>query len=87
MLLSNFSQPERIIPYPRTIICNNCEEMNVSGDILNAGGNVKDEEDYEFTASFFKVLPTVIEDITKNNLTKMKLGNLIPHRDIENIEE
>ena len=60
MILYEFSQAERIITCPRENICNNCEEMNVSGDILNAGGNVKDEEDYEFTASFFKVLPTVI---------------------------
>ena len=46
--------------------------MNVSGDILNAGGNVEYHEDYGFTGSFFKVSPIVINDSTKKKLMKMK---------------
>ena len=65
MVLSEFSQVKRIIPCPRTIICNNCEEMNVLGDILNTGDNVKDQEDYGFTGSFFKIACTVIYEYTK----------------------
>ena len=41
MLLSEFSREEIIIPCPRKIICNNCEQMNVLGDIFNDDGNVK----------------------------------------------
>ena len=44
---------------PRTIICNTCEKMNVSGDILNAGGNVEVLEDYGFKGSFFKTPPSL----------------------------
>ena len=65
MLLSEFSQSEKIIPCPRKIICNNCEQNNLLGDILNAGDNVDDEEDYGFTESFFKISPSVIDDYTK----------------------
>ena len=46
--------------------------MNVSGNILNAGGNVEYQEYYGFTASFFKNSPFVIDNITKNELMKMK---------------
>ena len=44
---------------------------------LNAGGNVEDQEDYGFTASFFKIAPTVIYDITKYKLMNMQLRKLI----------
>ena len=46
-------------------MCNNCEQMNVLDDILNAGDNVEDQEDYGFTGSFLKIAPTVIDDSTK----------------------
>ena len=55
MLLSKFLQAQIIIPCHRTIICNNCEQMNVLGDILNAGDNEEDQEDYGFTGSFSKI--------------------------------
>ena len=57
MLLSEFSQAEKIISYPRTIICNKCEQNNLFGDIFNAGDNVDDQEDYGFTGSFFNPPP------------------------------
>ena len=66
MLLSEFLQTVRIISCPRTITCNDCEQMNLLGDILNAGDNVEDQEDYGFTGSFFKIFSTVIDDYTKN---------------------
>ena len=56
MLLSELSQTEKITPYPRTIICNNCEQNNMLVDILNAVGNVDDEEDYGFRGSFFIIV-------------------------------
>ena len=87
MLLSELSQAGKIINCTRKIICNNCEQINVSGDILNAGWNVEDEEDYGFTSSFFKIPPTVIDYITKTKMMKMQLGNLIFQRDIENIDK
>ena len=65
MLLSVFSQAGKIIPRPRTIICNNCEQNNLLSDILNAGDNVDDKEDYDVTGSFLKIAPTVIDDYTK----------------------
>ena len=48
MLLSEFLQAEKTIPCLRTIICNNFEKMNMLGDILNAGDNDDDQEDYGF---------------------------------------
>ena len=68
--------------YPRTIICNNCEQMNVLGDILNDGGNDECQEEYEFTVSFFKFAPTIINDITKKKLIYIKLVNMISQREI-----
>ena len=65
MLLSEFSQAEKLSPCTRTIICNNCEQNNLLGDILNAGDNVYYQTDYGFTGSFFKISPTVINDYTK----------------------
>ena len=65
MLLSGFLQAEKVIPCPRTIIFNNCWQMNVFDDILNAGDNVEDKEDYGFTWSFSKIAPTVLDDSTK----------------------
>ena len=41
--------------------------MNVLGDILNAGDNVKYQEDYGFTGSFFKITPTAIDDYKLKN--------------------
>ena len=73
ILLSEFSQSEKIIPCTWKIICNTCEQMNVSGNILNAGENVEDQEDYGFTASFFKTTPIIIYNTTKNKLMKMKI--------------
>ena len=56
-----------IISCPSTIICNNCEQMNLLGDILNAGDNFDDQWDYGFRGSFLKIAPTVIDDFTKIN--------------------
>ena len=36
-----FHKIREINPCPRTIISNTCEQINVSGDILNTGGNVE----------------------------------------------
>ena len=65
ILLSEFSQAEQIIPRPRKIICNNCEQNNLLGDIWNAGDNVNDQENYGFTRSFIKIAPTVVDYYTK----------------------
>ena len=50
--------------------------MNVSGDILNAGGNVVDQEYYGFTGSFFNISPIVIDDIN-NFLIKMRRTQML----------
>ena len=68
----------KIIPYPRTIICNNHEQNNLLGDIFNAGDNVDSQEDYGFTGSFFKPPPTVIDDYTEKKYLNMQLENLRP---------
>ena len=38
--------------------------MNLLGDILNAGDNFDDQEDYGFREYNFKISPTVIDDYT-----------------------
>ena len=43
MLLSEFIHAVKIIPCPRTTICNKCEQSNTSGDMLNSGDNVDDK--------------------------------------------
>ena len=54
------------------------------GDILNAGDNVGYQDYYGFTGSFFKTVPTVIDDCTRNKLLKMQLEKFRPQRNIEN---
>ena len=49
MLLSEFIHAVKIISCPRTTICNKCEQINMSGDILNAGENYDDEEMFGFS--------------------------------------
>ena len=61
--------------------------MNVLDDIFNAGGNIEDQEDYGFTAPFFKISPTFIDDITKMKWMNMQLGNLRSQGDMENIDK
>ena len=83
MLLSGFSHAERISACPRTIICNKCEQSNMRCEILNAGENVDDQENFGFTESYFKIAPTNIDDYTKNKLLNMQRENLRPQRNIE----
>ena len=49
MLLSECIHAVKISACPRTKICNKCEQSNTSGDILNAGDNVDDEEMFWFS--------------------------------------
>ena len=56
---------EKISACPRTIICNNCEQNNTIGEILNADDSVDDKEYFGFTGSYFNISPTVIDDYTK----------------------
>ena len=78
MLLSEFLRDEKISACPRTIICNNCEQNNMIGEIFNAVDNVDDQEDFGFTGSYFKISPTVIDDFTKKRFLNMQLENLRP---------
>ena len=48
MLLSEFNHSVKIIPCPRTTICNKCEQINTSGAILNAGDNADGKEIFGF---------------------------------------
>ena len=83
MLLSKFSHAEIISAFPRTIICNKCEQNSMRGEILNAGENVNDQEDSGFTGSYFKIAPTNIDDYTKNKYLYMQQDHLRPQRNIE----
>ena len=49
MLISEFLQTLDINPCPSKIVCNTCEVIHMSGDILNAYENVEDEDEYGFT--------------------------------------
>ena len=49
MFLSEFPQGKKVIPCPRKIIFNTCEKMNVSDNILIAGGNVGYQDYCGFT--------------------------------------
>ena len=49
MLLSEFIHSVKISACTRTKNCNKCEQSNTSGDILNAGDNVDDEEFFGFS--------------------------------------
>ena len=75
MLLSEFSHAERISECPRTIICNKCEQNNIRGEILNTGDNVDDQENFEFTESYFKIAPTNIDVYAKNKWLNMQPDN------------
>ena len=80
-------QAGKIIPCPRTIICNNCEQINVLGEILSASYNDEDQEYYGVTGSFYKIAPTVIDESTKMKLMNMQLWNMRSQRNIENIDK
>ena len=83
MLLSEFSQSEKIIPCPRAIICNNCEQNIMLGAVLNSDDNVDYQEDYGFRVSFFKLSRAVIDGYTKKKSLKMQLEKFRPQRNIE----
>ena len=57
------------------------------GDILNAGDNVDDQEDYGFRGSFFKIALTVIDDYTKKKFLNIQLANSRPQINIDNNEK
>ena len=83
MLLSEFIHAVKIIPCPKTTICNKCEQSNMCGDILNAGENVDDEEIFGFSESYFEIAPTNIDETTKRKLLKLQQVNMRPQRNIE----
>ena len=78
MLLSEFIHDVKTILCPRTTICNKCEHINTSGDILNAGENVDDEECFGFSESYFKIAPTNIDEYTKRKLLNLQQDNMRP---------
>ena len=82
-LLSEFNHAVKIISCPRTTICNKCEQINTSRDILNAGDNVNDEEMFGFSESYFKIAPTNIDEYTKIKLLNLQKGNMRPQINIE----
>ena len=59
MLLSGFTQALDMNTCPRTIMCNNCEVIHMSGDILKADGSFEDEDDYGFI-EFFSQRPLLL---------------------------
>ena len=83
MLLSVFIHSVKIIPCPRTTICNEFEQSNTSGDILNGGDNVDDEEILGFSESYLKIAPTNIDEYTKSKFLNLQQDNMRPQRNIE----
>ena len=49
MLLPEFIHAVKLSACPRTKICNKYEKNNMRGEILNAGDNVDDQENFGFT--------------------------------------
>ena len=66
MLLSEFNNSVKIMPCPRTTICNKCEQSNTSGDRLNAGDNADDKEIFGFSEYYFKFFPRHLDECTKS---------------------
>ena len=83
MLLSEFIHAVRISACPGSTIFNKYEQSNMRGDILNAGDNVGDQENFGFTESFFKIAPTNMDDYTNNKLLNMQQENFRPQRNID----
>ena len=83
MLFSEFIHAVKIIPCPRTIICNKREQSNTSGDILNNKDTVDDKEMFGFSESYFKIAPTNIDEFTKRKVLNLQQDNMIPQRNIE----
>ena len=54
MFCSVFPQEHVINSCHRTNICDYFGQINVSGDILYAGGNVEEQEDFGFSGSLKK---------------------------------
>ena len=68
IFLSEFTQALDTNACTKKIVCNTCELIKSSDDILNAGGIFEDKHYYGFTGSIFKK-----PSININNNTKMKL--------------
>ena len=82
MLLSEFIHAVKIIPCPGKKIWNKCEQSNTSGEILNAGDNVDDEEMFGFSESYFKTAPTNIDEYIFLRLN-LQQENMRTQRNIE----
>ena len=54
MFYSELPRAQVIITCPSKFICDYCYQNLVLGDILDDGGNVDKQEDFEFSSSFFK---------------------------------
>ena len=50
---------------------------------MNAGDNIDDRENFGFTGSYFKIVPTNIYDYIKNKFLNIQQENLRPQRNIE----
>ena len=82
MLLSEFKHAIKIIPCPRTTICNKCEQNNTSGDILTSGDNADDKEIFGFSESYFKTAPSHLDECTKHKILKLQQDNVRPQKNI-----
>ena len=74
ILLSEFLHAIDINPSPKKNICNICEVIHMSDDILNYDENVEDKYEYGFIGPFYEKFPMIIDDNTKihaeNNRTE-----------------
>ena len=77
MFHSEFPQAKVIITCTRTSIYNYCDQDDLLGDILYDGGNVDQQEYFLFSSLFFKKSLSIIDDITKMELTRINRTQLL----------
>ena len=70
MLISEFNRAVKIVPCPRTTICNKCSQSNTSGDILNTGDNADGKEIFGFSGFYFKTAPRHLDECTTKKITE-----------------
>ena len=85
MLPSQFVHALKISPCPRTSVCNKCAQSNTSGDILITGENADDEYIFGFYESYFKTVPSHLDECTKNKILKLQQENMRPPKIIKTL--
>ena len=83
MLLSQFIHAVKIIPCPRTTVCNKFAQSNTAGDILITRDNADDEDIFGFSESYFKTAPRHLGECTEKKILNLQQDNMRPQNNIE----